>query len=92
MAHLGVVRSLLLGCVMDGEPLQDALLVYYNGLARLSDVNVERQIDREAFDYRWFMLPRLPRISTKKRLSLVAGSDIKGDGHRPVTSSPEKDN
>lgn len=66
---------------MTDEPVQDALLVYYNGLARVADVNVERQIDEEAFDYRWYMLPRLPKIAR----SFPSTKETSVSSHRGIT-------
>ena len=36
----------------DGGCLQDGMLTYYLGQAKMADVNVERRIEREPFDYR----------------------------------------
>jgi hypothetical protein len=36
----------------DNSCLQDGMLAYYLGQAKMADANVERRIEREPFDYR----------------------------------------
>jgi hypothetical protein len=57
----------------DESCLQDGMLAYYLGQAKMADANVERRIEREPFDYRRHVLdwheqgPRKPAAPKRRQ-------------------------